>query len=180
MSVPTTVKNLGVMAEAKSWAFDQMKGKGAPEGEASQIHSLIGQPAPEIELAMLDGSPFKLSESLGREVVVLDFWATWCGPCVRALPEVMAAVEGFEGKKVRLVALNQQEAAAKVTGFLKSKKWNLPVVLDESGAARDAYQVKGIPTTVIIGMDGKVTMVHSGFSPGLKEALTADIHKALD
>ncbi|MFT5857778.1 MAG: peroxiredoxin [Verrucomicrobiales bacterium] len=158
-----------------------MIGVGAPYGGAGQFSSLVGEPAPDFELARLDGDPFKLRDSLGKEVVVLDFWATWCGPCIKALPDVMAAVNEFNGKGVRLIAVNQQEAANEIGQFLKAKGWDLDVVLDDnrhSPVARK-FGVTGIPTTFVIGKDGKVSTMHSGYSPGLREKLVDDIKRAM-
>ncbi len=158
-----------------------MVGVGVSYGEGGQIAGLIGKAAPDFELETLEGEPFKLSDSRGKEVVVLDFWATWCGPCIKAMPSVMAAVDEFEGKGVRLVAVNQQEAAGKVSKFLEAKGWDLQVALDDDARSpvSSKFGVTGIPTTFIIGKDGKVSMVHSGFSPGLKDQLVEDIKRAL-
>ena len=161
-----------------------MKGVGKLYGSGGgddEFDTMIGQQAPDFELARIDGDPYKLSDSCGKEVVVLDFWATWCGPCIRALPEVMAAVDELEGKGVRLIAVNQQEAAGKVSQFLKSKGWDLDVVLDASrqNPVSKQFGVTGIPTTFVIGKDGKILMMHSGYSPNLKSELTKDIKSAL-
>ena len=157
-----------------------MVGVGAPYGEAGALHGLIGKPAPKFTLKRLEGDAYKLDDSLGKEVVVLDFWATWCGPCIKALPEVMAAVAEFDGD-VRLIAVNQQEAASKVSGFLQAKGWDLDVVLDQNRQkpVSKKYGVKGIPTTFVIGKDGNVVMMHSGYSQGLKDELVNDIKRAL-
>jgi peroxiredoxin len=152
------------------------------EESAEQVSaqpSLVGKPAPDFELTMLDGSAFKLSDHLGKEVIVLDFWATWCGPCIAAMPEVMATVKSFDKQPVRLVAVNQKEPIDKVKRFLDAKGWKLDVAMDANGSAKQRYDVEGIPTTVVIGMDGKVATVHVGFSPHLKEELTAEIRSAL-
>jgi thiol-disulfide isomerase/thioredoxin len=177
--VPATAK-ISVNATANTWAFDKMKGEGSPHGDASALSALIGEEAPDIELAQLDGEPFKLSDHLGKSVIVLDFWATWCSPCVQAMPEVMAAVASFEDQPVKLIAVNQQESTGKVKKFLGAKGWDgLPVIMDAELMAREAYQVTGIPTTVIIGKSGKVYMVHTGYHEGLETDLKADINAAL-
>lgn len=185
MSVPTGVRKIGVSAVAKTWAFGEMEGIGTPYGgggeAGGQVTSLIGEAAPEFRLERLEGDPFKLSESRGKEVVVLDFWATWCGPCIAALPEVMAAVDEFEGQGVRLIGVNQQEAPGKISQFLEAKGWDLDVVLDadRQNPVSKQFGVTGIPTTFVIGKDGKVLMMHSGFSPSLKGDLINDIKRAL-
>jgi peroxiredoxin len=181
VSVPAEVTEIEVSATANTWAFGSMAGAGIPDGEAGQLSALIGEPAPDFEIATLEGGTFKLGESLGKEVVVLDFWATWCGPCIKALPDVMAAVGEFEDQGVRLIGVNQSEAAATVSKFLAAKGWKMEVVLDNDAErpVRELFGVTGIPTTFIIGKDGKVSMMHSGYSPGLKEELVRDIKRAL-
>ena len=86
---------------------------------------------------------------------------------------------GGTTEAVRLIGINQQESARKVKKFLGAKGWDLPVVLDRELAVREKYSVQGIPTTVIIGKDGKVAMVHFGYSPGLKDELIDDLRRAL-
>ena len=179
MRVPATAK-ITVNATANTWAFDKMLGKGVPHGDASALSTLIGKEAPNIELPQLDGEPFKLSDHLGKSVIVLDFWATWCGPCIQAMPEVMAATASFKDQPVTLIAINQQEATRKVKKFLGAKGWDdLSVIMDAEQKAREAYQVTGIPTTVIIGKSGKVHMVHTGYHEGLEADLKDDINAAL-
>ncbi len=178
MRVPAAAK-ITVNATAKTWAFDKMSGEGAPHGDASALSSLIGQEAPDFEVGLLGGETFRLSDHLGKRVVVLDFWATWCGPCIQAMPEVIAAVESVDPTEVTFIAVNQQEAPDKVATFLGRKGWEKLVVALDDGAVREKYEVSGIPTTVIISKTGKVTMVHSGYHEGLEEDLKLDLQDAL-
>ncbi|MCH1504595.1 MAG: TlpA family protein disulfide reductase [Verrucomicrobiales bacterium] len=179
MRVPATAK-ISVNATANTWAFDEMKGEGSPHGDPSALSALIGKEAPNIELVQLDGEPFKLSDHLGKGVIILDFWATSCRPCIEAMPEVIAAVASFEDHPVKLIAVNQQESTSKVKKFLGANGWDdLPVIMDAELKACEAYQVTGIPTTVIIGKSGKVHMVHTGYREGLEMDLKEDINAAL-
>ena len=140
---------------------------------------LVGKPAPEIELTTLDGKAFKLSELKGK-VVVLDFWATWCGPCVRGLPAVKKATEELADKGVVLYTVNQREGEDKINAFLEQHELTgLNVLLDRKAEAANAYKVQGIPQTVIIDADGVVQVVHVGFAPGMENTLRSELESVL-
>ena len=155
-----------------------MGGPGGP-GPSSPADELLGQPAGDFELTLLNGDSFKLSDQKGKNVVILDFWATWCGPCVRALPELMAAAEDFKDKNVILVAVNQREDKGRIQKFLDKQGWKLTVALDKEGEVGDLFNVQGIPQTVIVGKDGTVKKVHVGFAPGLQDQIAAELEEIL-
>ena len=179
MRVPADVK-VAVNAKANTWAFDEMRGDGKAMNDATALSDLIGKAPPAFELDLLDDEKaFALEEHLGKKVIVLDFWATWCGPCIKAMPEVMAAAESF-GDEVQLIAVNQEESPARVKKFLGAQGWDgLKVAMDNEATVRSLYKVSGIPTTVIIGKNGKIIMVHKGYQPGLEESLKEDIQRGL-
>lgn len=150
-----------------------------PEAEEEGPHPLLGKVAPPFKLQNLDDKPVDLTRHIGKEIVVLDFWATWCGPCIAAMPEVKATAEKFADKGVVLYFVNLQEDAETINEFLKEQELEVPVVLDTEGAVAAEYGVTGIPQTVIIGKDGKVQVVHVGFSPNLQKQLTGEIESLL-
>ena len=120
------------------------------------------------------------SEVLQSKIPVLvDFWATWCGPCRRSLPILAAIAARYQGKGVAIFAVNQRESGETIKSFLAKEKLNLTVALDRDGAAGNSYGVEGIPQTVIIGKDGIVQAVHVGFSPGLKDTLQQQLDDLL-
>lgn len=137
---------------------------------------LVGQPAPDFRLKTLDGKDIQLSAMRG-EVVVLDFFATWCGPCVQAMPEVDALAEEFAQRGVKLVAVNMQEDAASVKGLMERLKLEPTVALDIDGATAEKYSVTAIPQTVVIDREGKVARLFVGGGPTflaqLRESLEA-------
>ncbi|MDF1738282.1 MAG: TlpA disulfide reductase family protein [Verrucomicrobiales bacterium] len=142
-----------------------------PTGEEAPASPLIGTKAPAIELTMLDESRFSLKEQKGK-IVVLDFWATWCGPCIKAMPDVKKAISAFPAEAVTFCAINQAESPPIINGFLKNRKWeDTPVALDFTMKVSNAYQVKGIPHTVVIDPEGEIAWIHSGYSETLKEEL---------
>ena len=132
--------------------------------------SLIGKPAPDFTLQSIDGKTVKLSELKGN-VLVLDFWATWCGPCVKSLPHLneVAHDKPLAEKGLKVYAVNCGDTKAKVEKFLDNHKLQLNVLLDSNDAMQKDYLVNGIPATVIVGRDGAIKKVLIGFEPGQTE-----------
>jgi peroxiredoxin len=159
-------------AEAFAWAppagaKDAARMAAAGEEEAPAT-VLVGKPAPDFELKDLDGKTVKLSQLKGS-VVVLDFWATWCGPCRAGLPLVTRVMESRKDKGVKAYAVNWQEEKADVVAFVKETKLGLPVLLDSTGDVGKSYHCDtGIPETVFIGKDGIVKKVLVGIKPDEK------------
>lgn len=129
------------------------------EGEASE---LVGKPAAAFTLRDLENTEVSLTDLKGS-VVVLDFWATWCGPCVASMPSLMKINEKFAPQGLKLFAVNLQEGKKQVQQFLADKALALPVLLDSDGAVAKKYGVSGIPQTVVIGKDGTIRKVIVGF-----------------
>ena len=150
---------------------------GEPEG--AEQHALLGKPAPGFELALLDGGKLKLVDHKDKQVVILDFWATWCGPCVAALPTITEVANKYKAQGVAFYAVNLRETPEEINGFLKEQGLKMAVALDVEGAIADKYGVTGIPQTVIVGKDGSVQVVHVGLSPDLKEKLTKELEDLL-
>ena len=160
-------------AKEPDWDISQSDG-GNAAGTA-----LIGKPAEDFELPMLDGATFRLKDH-ADQIVVLDFWATWCGPCVAALPDYVAATSGFDASNVIFVAVNQQETADQVREFLSEQKLSVSVALDRSADVSQKFAVTGIPHTVIIGPGGVIEDVHVGYQAGSGEVMQETIQKILD
>jgi thiol-disulfide isomerase/thioredoxin len=143
--------------------------------------SLEGKPAPDFTLRSLDGKEVTLSKLKGN-VVVLDFWATWCPPCRASLPHLskVANDAALKEKGLKVVGVNCKEDNAKVEAFLKKSNLHLHVAMDSEGATMNEYQVRGIPTTVVVGRDGVIQNLFIGFGGEKSEvALDKAIEKAL-
>lgn len=109
---------------------------------------------------LADGSTFTLSEHEGS-VILLNFWATWCGPCVGEMPAFPLLMEKY-GDDLTLIAVDLGEDAETVERFLEKKGYEFPVALDPDGEIGSLYPSDGIPYTVLIGRDGKIAVTHLG------------------
>lgn len=154
----------------------------APEGGGSDSEglesALVGKPAPEIELDMLDGSKFRL-ERRRNKIVVLDFWASWCGPCLQAMPQVESVVREFANRDVELVAINLEESPERVRPVLERLKLEIPVAFDRDGRVAERYGATSIPQTVIVDREGKVVRLFVGGGPRFDEQLRAALESVL-
>jgi peroxiredoxin len=139
----------------------------------------VGNPAPDFVLGTLDGRMVRLSDLRGRNVVVLDFFATWCGPCRASLPEMIQIGNEMQSAGVAFFAVDQEEDAAKVRTFLAGMVGNprVEVLLDTTGAVGNAYGATAIPRTVVVGRDGMIKAVYSG--AGVGDQVRRDIQSAL-
>ena len=118
----------------------------------------VGEPAPDFSLVLEDGRFLRLSD-LGGKRVVINFWATWCGPCRMEMPELVKAAQDTD---VVILAVDVQEARPPVEQFAAEFKMELPVVMDTEGKLRQLYRVPGLPTTYFVGTDGAIASLVVG------------------
>jgi peroxiredoxin len=142
--------------------------KSMEEEMGGEMRALAGKPAPDFTLEMLDGTKVTLSDLKGS-VVVLDFWATWCGPCIISLPKLQKIDKEFAAKGVKVFAVNQAEPKDKVAAFIKERNLELTVLLDPEGQVNMQFKAEILPSTVIIGKDGVIRKVIIGYIPAEAE-----------
>ena len=143
----------GLTAQGKSGAADLLKSIGIVKPALTK--------APDFTLRDIGGGLVSLASYRGS-FVLLNFWATWCGPCREETPSMETLSRNFGGQGLSLVAINQKESAAQVSSFMKTNGLNFPTPLDSDGRVSAAYRVFGIPVTYVIDGSGNVIGTKSG------------------
>jgi thiol-disulfide isomerase/thioredoxin len=172
-------------------AVERMEGNVKEEIQRREkVSKLVGSQAPELNFVWSSREGLKRLSELRGKVVILDFWATWCGPCVATFPKLRELVAHYEGKPVEVVGVTSIQGA--IVGleaqpirtkddperekellekYVAAKEMNWTVVVSEQDVFNPDYGVEGIPHVVIIAPDG--TIRHSGIHPGIPLAQKA-------
>lgn len=143
----------------------------------------VGDTAPNFQLpasggVVTDAPTVRLADLRGK-VVYLDFWASWCGPCKQSFPWMNDLQARYGGKGLEVLAVDLDTHAADARAFLASLPPRFRVAFDTQGITPRQYAIKGMPTSVLIGADGKVLLVHSGFRVDEAGEVEAGIQRAL-
>ncbi|MBN2170543.1 MAG: TlpA family protein disulfide reductase [Candidatus Krumholzibacteriota bacterium] len=136
--------------------------------------------APDFTLTTLDGKEAVTLSALRGKVVYLDFWASWCGPCRQSFPEVKKLHAEYGKGDFVVLAVNLDRSTAPALRFMDSQKAEFTAVFDQGGKVAARYGVRGIPTTVLIGADGRIAHQVSGFHPKMMPDLKARIESLLE
>ena len=122
-------------------------------------------PAPDFTLKSLTGKNLKLSEMAGN-VVLINFWASWCGPCREEMPLLNDLHNKYAPLGFTVLGVNVEEDARNARGFLKNFPVDFPILLDSNNQVSKQYNVIAMPTTVMVDRDGNVRYLHKGYKSG--------------
>ena len=122
-------------------------------------------PAPNFTLKSLGGKNLKLSEMTGN-VVLINFWASWCAPCREEMPLLNALHKKYQPLGFTVLGVNVEEELDGARRFLKNVPVDFPILLDNTNKVSKQYKVVAMPTTVVVDRDGNMRYLHEGYKPG--------------
>ncbi len=135
-------------------------------------------PAPDFHLEQLDGGTVALSDYHGK-IVLIEFWATWCGPCRSSMPSLEHIYRRFQNRGVQLLFINEGENPQTMRRWL-GKRFTARILLDSDQQVARRYQVPGLPSLFIVDPNGDIVYVRSGYRGGLERSLTRVLEKLLN
>lgn len=121
----------------------------------------VGQVSPTFQLADLKDEVISLSDFKGKPVV-LNFWGSFCEPCVREMPLISSMSDEYKEQDLVVIGVNLDEPKVVVNSFIRNNPVNYPILLDPNGKVRDRYEVVSYPTTFFITRDGKIDDIYVG------------------
>jgi len=138
----------------------------------------ISGPAPGFTLVSRDGGQVVL-EDLAGQVVMVNFWATWCGPCRQEMPHLEALYQRYSELGFTLLGVNVEEDASGADRFLAETPVSFPILFDPENEVSALYEVVAMPSTVLIDRNGNLRFIHHGYKPGYENDYQAQIRALL-
>lgn len=143
----------------------------------------LQEKVPEFRLPTIDGTTFDVKEVLGKKIIVMNFWATWCVPCRREMLHLQKLYDqyGDAGLQVLAISIDDASKVSQVKPLVKSNKYTYPVLLDTDSLLIKKFQAQPeIPLTLLVDRRGRIVRRFQGYKPGDEETLKAEIKKLLD
>jgi thiol-disulfide isomerase/thioredoxin len=133
-------------------------------------------PAPQFSLAARGGKTVNLAQYKGQ-VVMINFWATWCGPCRQEMPLLESIYKKYHKMGFTLLGVNVEPDAKPAEDYLKAIPVSFPILFDTKSEVSKMYEVSGMPSTIIVDRKGNVRVIHHGYKPGDENEYQDSIRK---
>lgn len=134
--------------------------------------------APDFTLKSVGGENLKLSEYRG-EVVLINFWASWCGPCRQEMPVLSELHDKYKGLGFTVLGVNVEEDSSKARKLLQEMSVSFPVLLDNESVVSKQYDVIAMPSTVLVDRNGNMRYLHKGYKPGLEDVYLQQVRELI-
>jgi len=136
----------------------------------------------EFQLETSEGQLKKYSELKGEELTVVDFWATWCKPCVNSIPKLVEISDNYSEKGVKFIgiSIDSPRNLSKIRPFTQSIGINYPVLLDLDQEVLHDFNVSVIPTLIVIDKNDEIVYMHEGFAPGDESIIRKELDLLLN
>ncbi len=140
------------------------------------------QKVPNFELENLQGRSVRYADLKGDSLTVIDFWATWCKPCIKSIPKLVELYDEFESKGVQFIGISVDgpRNRSKVKPFAKSKGVDYPVLLDMNNDLMTRLRVQAVPTLLIVNQDNEIVHYIEGYQPGEEQVIRQKIMDQLN
>jgi peroxiredoxin len=134
--------------------------------------------APDFTLKSVGGENLKLSEYRG-EVVLINFWASWCGPCRQEMPVLSELHDKYKALGFTVLGVNVEEDSSKARKLLQEMSVSFPVLLDNESVVSKQYDVIAMPSTVLVDRNGNMRYLHKGYKPGLEDVYLQQVRELI-
>lgn len=137
-----------------------------------------GQPAPDFSLQSFSGKQISLSDHKG-DVVMINFWATWCGPCRQEMPILDELYNRYERAGFQLLGVNIDDEPQRAKDMIAELGVSFPVLFDNTKEVSELYSVQAMPVSVMVDREGKVRYIHHGYKPGYEDKYLDQIRELI-
>ena len=140
--------------------------------------ALSKQPASNFVLASQTGTEVSLSDFQGQ-VVMINFWASWCGPCRQEMPLLEDLYQRYQDLGFTLLGVNVDEDSSQAVDYLKEVNVSFPILFDTANEVSQAYDVVAMPSTILVARDGTLRYIHQGYQPGYENEYQNQIRELI-